>query len=88
MNVLIFKYSDEWHDCAQFVNLLAGYYGQRYNLEIQLIKDEAPKHARPSYKIICEDFMLFSALDILCSFIIIVHRFHLHVERPVKKFVA
>lgn len=85
MNLLIFRYGEQWHDCAQFVNLIAGYYGKDRDLDIRLEKTDDPPTIRPKYKIVSNDFLLFSLLDLLCSFLIIIHRFHLNFKN---KFIA
>lgn len=88
MNRLTFRYpSSDWHDCAQFVNLIAGYYGKRHGLEINLLKTDDPEMIKPAYRIVTDDFMLFCMIDIICSFLIIVHRHNLGPAR-VKKYIA
>lgn len=77
-NRVVLRYptgAGNWYPWTQFCQLLIGFYCRPFNVEIQATAVDGL--IKPEFSIKSENFMLRCMVEIICSFLLIVHRYHL-----------
>lgn len=77
-NSVVLRYppgADRWYDWTQFCRLLIGYYCRP--AEVSIKATAVAGLPKPEFSVKSNNLILRCMIEITCSFLLIVHRYHL-----------